>query len=248
MKIIQISDTHLQSKPTDLLFEVNTYDNLKKVITYLKSNISDIDAFLLTGDLSQDGTHDSYEHIAALFDFDLPIYWINGNHDKHQNMRTVLSSVNYFNELKQTHFHNWHIITANTVKEPNDDGFMTSESLTQLRTALLDAKTKPNEKVALVMHHHPVSVKTPLIDDYILKNNNDFWQTIKEVDCPIPLIITGHVHNDYIVYENNTEIITCPSTAFQFPKDVIEFTVEKTIGFNIWYFSENTYEKETVYL
>ena len=31
----------------------------------------------------------------------------------------------------------------------------------------------PDKKIAIVMHHHPAAVGTPLIDHYILKNTNE---------------------------------------------------------------------------
>ena len=53
--------------------------------------LSDLDLILATGDLSQDGSYESYQRLAkTLSGFRAPIYWLEGNHDKPAPMLRAL--------------------------------------------------------------------------------------------------------------------------------------------------------------
>ncbi len=57
----------------------------------------DVDLIFLTGDLSQDETHQSYEKITEqLSQLNAPVYWIPGNHDNVTHMETVFNQADNF--------------------------------------------------------------------------------------------------------------------------------------------------------
>ena len=65
LKIAHFSDLHLTSG-NQSIWGVNTYDNFYKAIRLL-NGINDIDAILVTGDISDDGSLESYQTADALF-------------------------------------------------------------------------------------------------------------------------------------------------------------------------------------
>jgi Icc protein len=90
------------------------------------------------------------------------------------------------------------------------------------------------------MHHHPASVNTSLIDNYILKNTKDFWETVK--GTKVELVICGHVHGDYRFQYNNVMIETSPATCFQWEKGTKDLKKDLRIGYKIYHFVRDGYE------
>ena len=88
LKVIQLTDLHLFSSDNELMLGHKNNANFYDVIFKLKNTqLENTDLILLTGDLSQDQTRESYEHIVReLKDFNIPIYWISGNHDHKKNI------------------------------------------------------------------------------------------------------------------------------------------------------------------
>lgn len=242
IKIIQISDTHLFKKE-QLLFGVNTNLALNKVMNYIQNDSRDAYAIFLTGDLSQDETIESYEIIADLLEpLGKPIFWIPGNHDSVTKMHSVFDKkTNFFRQnILLTPF--WDFIFLDTQFNGKDSGYLSDKELYLIHSELNKNRTKP---IALIMHHHPIKVKTPLIDNYILENKNIFFQTI--YSSKTNLIICGHVHNDYSLKHNEIHIETCPATCFQFKKGTIHLEIEKKIGYKVYFFSKDNYVAESKY-
>src|SRR3989338_1097419 len=96
-----------------------------------------------------------------------------------------------------------------------------------------------NKKIVLVMHHHPFPTKTPLIDQYILKNTNELLETI--CNHNITLIVCGHVHNDYKIKYNGITLETSPATCLQFKKGASEIEIEKKFGCKVYFFENENY-------
>ena len=80
--IAQITDIHLFVDEKQELLGLQTTKSFQAVIEKLQHLQPQLDLLLLTGDLSQDGTPESYENIQNLLNpLALPTYWLAGNHD-----------------------------------------------------------------------------------------------------------------------------------------------------------------------
>ncbi|PMZ30260.1 phosphodiesterase, partial [Pseudomonas sp. GW247-3R2A] len=65
------------------LLGMNTRDSLQKVIELVRLQQPQIDLIVASGDLSQDGTLESYQLFRDLTrQLDAPTRWIPGNHDE----------------------------------------------------------------------------------------------------------------------------------------------------------------------
>lgn len=192
VKVIQLTDTHLFCSDNQNIFDVKSNLKFDEVIEkILVEDIHDTDMIFLTGDLSQDETEESYKIIAStLMTLNIPIYWIPGNHDDVLKMGSVFSNTDNFIRAKNLSFSDWHFIFLNTKMEGVAEGYLSGSELQLLREELLLSSDDKN--IAIVMHHHPARVGTPLIDNYILKNRNEFWGIIAGTN--VKLIICGHVH------------------------------------------------------
>ena len=80
MKVAQISDLHL-TKNGQIIWDTDTLSHFKSAYRILAS-IKDLDAIVISGDLSNDGSEWTYRYIDDLLSsLDVPVYCCLGNHD-----------------------------------------------------------------------------------------------------------------------------------------------------------------------
>lgn len=92
LSIAQITDIHLFTDEKQKLLGLPTTQSFQAVIEQLTSLQPRPDLLLLTGDLSQDGTPESYERLQnLLIPLAIPAYWLPGNHDCMSAMQQVLN-------------------------------------------------------------------------------------------------------------------------------------------------------------
>lgn len=240
-KVVQITDCHL-FKDDSLMLDVPTNQTFNKVIERIKNEeLQDSDAIFLTGDLSQDESKESYQRIvSSLCDTMKNIYWIPGNHDCIKTVSSVFSENNQF--IRTNHFNtdHWTFIFLNTKSEGVEHGFLSDYELLNLKQSLDQSKDK---SIAIVMHHQPAPVGTPMIDHCMLQQANRFWEMISSY--PVKVIICGHVHGDYsIKYSEQVTIEASPATCIQWMKGTIQPKFENKIGYKIYYFKKNNYESK----
>ena len=245
LKIIQLTDFHLFSSNNEIMMGHKNNRNFFDVINEIKKNqLLDTDLIFLTGDLSQDQTKRSYEHITSeLKNLNTPVYWIPGNHDNRENMLKVFSKYSLFRSTKYLELKHWIFIFLNTQKTGSESGFLDEEEITFLKKKIDDNISK-NKKIAIVMHHHPTPFNTPLIDNYILENHAVFWKTINESN--VKVILCGHVHGDYSLTASNIQIESAPATCFQFKKGTSSVVLENYIGYKIHYLCYNDIQSRSV--
>jgi Icc protein len=221
LTIFQITDTHLFNNDEANLYGVNTNKTFLEVIRKIKSSKEkQPDIIFLTGDLSQDCTEESYKKLmSAIDELQIPSYWIPGNHD---NTKTMQVTFNASKMLKRADFLElpyWNMIFLDTLLKGSDAGYLTEVNLNQLHN-YLEALTKHQKPIAIVMHHHPIATMTPLIDEYMLRNNEFFLEMIEKFPL-VKLIICGHVHGDYQMIYKNIKIEASPSTCMQWKKEQV---------------------------
>lgn len=239
--IIQITDTHLFKDDDDEIFSVKSNKKFYEVINKIKSNLPDY--FFLTGDISQDETPESYQKIVNIIDaLGINTYWIPGNHDDISIMENVFSQSKYMKKADHLLLPYWHYIFLNTKLDGTASGELAETELTKLHR-LLNKSNSPN--IALIMHHHPIEVQTPLIDQYILKNQNEFWEIVDKYKN-IKLIICGHVHGDYTIQRNEITMECAPATCLQWERGTKNLKIENTIGYKKYQFSNDSYQAETI--
>lgn len=239
MKVIQISDTHIFSNDELDILGVRSNVKFKEVIAkILDEDSHDTDMIFLTGDISQDETAESYQKIVShLSELNIPVYWIPGNHDDVSQVESVFQNAKNFNRKTHLPLPDWHMIFLNTKLEGADEGYLSQTELAILSDELVAASS--DKKIAIVMHHHPVPVGTPLIDNYILKNTEEFWKMV--TGTQVALIICGHVHGDYRIKHNNIMIEASPATCLQWEKGTKDLKIDMKIGYKIYHFTRDGY-------
>lgn len=240
VNILQITDTHLSVSDELELFGVRSNIKFNEVIARIQEvEQSAVDLILLTGDISQDESEQSYQRVVdSLEKLNLPIYWIPGNHDDLIQMERIFKKSPLFHRVRNLSLPEWNLIFLNTKLDNSAEGYLSNEELQILSNEIQIAA--PDKKIAVVMHHHPAAVGTPLIDKYILKNRDDFWGIV--TGTQVNLIICGHVHGDYRFQYNDIHIESSPATCLQWQQGAVDLIVENKIGYKVYSFDKNAYK------
>ena len=206
--IIQISDCHIigDNSPKDL----SATENLKKII--LELNNIPYSLVIISGDISSNGSIESYKKTLEILSNIKKYHCLAGNHDNICNMKKIFPKKTLKTNININK--KWRLLLVNTVVKNETYGFLNKEELDNI-----EKNIKLPFNYLLAMHHPPVSMKDKNWDDnYSIHNSNFFFNTINKFDN-IKGVIWGHAHQGKDFKINNLELLACPSSAYTFNKE-----------------------------
>lgn len=222
--IVQISDTHLFGDKNRKINGSNSYQNLKEVMNHILALKRKPDLIFVSGDLSQDCTFESYQHLANLLNTSgIKYYLFPGNHDDVD----VINKVFEFNWIRNKvdysfDFNEWFISVIDTSVYPEVAGELSEDQLKNFEKSLLQNKNKPT---IVFMHHHPLPVSSKWLDNYILKDAEKFNNIVK-LNPQIKAVLFGHIHQ---VFERNIDgkfYGSAPASCYQVLPKTEMFTIQ----------------------
>jgi len=209
INLIQITDTHIFEDKNGLLYGVNTFNRLKAVIQHIKKSTIKIDGIIITGDLSEDGSTESYINIKKEIDkLKIPSYWLPGNHDNFENIPKEITSEHVHEFIE---FGDWHLIFLDTSVNGEDFGLLSDNELQRLEQLLIKNQ---DGQTLICMHHPPIDVQSEFIDSIGLKNKSDFWYVLSRYSN-IKGILVGHIHQEYNQELYGIPVLSTLSTCIQ---------------------------------
>ena len=210
-KIIQITDLHLNKSKDIVSNGVNTFESASMVIDSIRVNEKNIDCLILSGDLSNDCSIESYNHLMQLLkDFEAPIYLMSGNHDSPSLLNTLTNNKNIFLKNFQC-FNNWGVFMFNTKKENSPNGLLKKEELMYFDEVLSNVLY---ENIIVFLHHHPVLIGSASMDSMIIENAELLTDRIMKYD-KIKAVSWGHIHNEFDLNMGSAKLFSTPSTCYQ---------------------------------
>jgi Icc protein len=224
--ILQISDTHIAAAGALVSGRLKTDASLRRLVDRvdeMRAQIGPIDAMLISGDLSEDGSADSYAHLQhILAPLNLPLRVIPGNHDAREPLRAAFARDGY---LPQHGRLNWSqhvgdiaLIGLDTLIEGQGGGTLDDTTLTFLQSALQDAADRP---VLLSMHHPPFKSGITFMDKIGLRGVDALADLLSD-HCGELRVVCGHIHC-MMVSEVGTKIaLSAPSPCSSFAFDLRE--------------------------
>lgn len=222
IRIVQLSDCHLFKETEGKLLGLNTEHSLSKVMDLIEAEQPNLDLVLATGDLSQDGSGESYARFHdTMAQFSCPVYWLPGNHDltdimaNHQAAQRMSPCV-----IDQG---DWQIIMLDSTIRGKVPGNFADTELTFLEQALTASAGK---HVLIALHHQPVPVGSDWLDQQIVGNAQEFFKVVDQFSN-VRSIIWGHVHQVFETERNGVQLMSVPSTCVQFLPKSQEFAVDK---------------------
>ena len=221
-KIIQITDLHLNKSKDVVSNGINTHESANKVIESIRINEKDNDCLILSGDLSNDYSIESYNYLMQLLkDFEAPIYLMSGNHDSPSHLKTLTNNKNIFFKNFQC-FNNWGVFMFNTKKENSPNGLLKKEELVYFDEVLLNTLY---EYIIVFLHHHPVPIGSASMDSMIIENAELLTDRIMKYD-KIKAVSWGHIHNEFNLNMGSAKLFSTPSTCYQAKEKSKNFIID----------------------
>ncbi len=212
IRLVQITDFHLTADGPESDWPVDTDATLAAVIDRVRADVPAPHLVLATGDLSQDGSAESYRRVKALFGhLDAPVYCLPGNHDDPAVLADAMPGDGVHVERRFSHG-NWQIVFLDSTIAGRDDGRVDDGDLAALETALGDH----GDRHALVcLHHHPMAVGGAWRDEIGIENPDALFGLLDR-HPQVRGLLWGHIHQPFDGMRGHLRLMGTPSTCFQF--------------------------------
>lgn len=214
VSIAQITDLHLLANPQATLRGCETTARAAAVFAELKQRSPDL--LLLSGDLSEDGSPESYERLRDWVEaLGCPAMAIAGNHDQPKGLAEICGRSPFISEPVYS-IKGWRVIALDSYQPKRVDGWLGAKQLEWLNQCLRE-KSSPT---LLVLHHPPVPIGVAKMDAIGLQDGPEL---LKVIACheQVRLVLSGHAHQAFIQNYGSTTFLGCPATAMQFDQAIL---------------------------
>lgn len=230
MKVIQISDCHLFADSSQAGYNnINPFRSLKLILNEVKVQRPEV--LLVTGDISGDGTEQSYQHFSQLVhevNIDCPIGVIPGNHDNPEHLTANVPEEYLWLHHPQLVLPNqWHLHLLDTQYQ-NTLGQISAYSLRSLEDYL---RLHSQDYHLLAAHHHPIPCGG-WMDNHPWTNRQEFNAVVARHPS-IKAVIYGHIHTAIEQQKNQCVYMACPSTCWQFANQASFATTDLKPGYRV---------------
>lgn len=221
-RFAQLTDLHL--RPPGILTQgtIDADAYTAAAIGAVIARHPDIDAVIVTGDVTDLGEEDAYTRAAMLLSrFTVPVIVVPGNHDRTAALRDAFFAFPGFADApvpgKACHAHrigDTAVVALDTsidrIAEMRHEGALGAEQLEWL-DATLAAATEP---VLVAMHHPPFRAGIGFMDVIGLTDREAFAAVLARHDN-VRRIISGHVHRVIVGEVAGVPAVSIPGVAHQ---------------------------------
>jgi len=241
MRIVHLSDIHLTQNGYEI-WETNTMDHFNRAIELI-SELENIDAIIVTGDLSNDGSEWTYRYIDKAFQkVGIPTYCCPGNHDDIGLMLNEYHPLFYHIE-PCAKIGGYKFVILNSAIPEMSRGELGIETFQFLRQQLDDLAVP-----TIISFHHPAIEPGGWLSRKLLENRKDFNDLIENYPN-VKMVLYGHLHYNIQHIINEVIYSAAPSVGFAFDKDLPKFQIAKgQEGFNLITIENEQIKIETVKL
>lgn len=228
-----MSDLHLTKEGVPI-WDTNTMDHFNKSIEIIRG-MKDIDAIVVTGDISNDGSEWTYRYADRLFSsLGIPTYCCPGNHDSLKVMLNEYKPSFYQVLPPSCKIKGWKLVMLNSVVPADEDpdqnkarGFLSDESLDYVIQELEEGLP------TIIALHHPPLEPGGWLNRRLLDNRETFNQIIQSYSNA-RLVIYGHIHYFTDVQIGHIRYSSSTSVGFAFDKDLPKFQIADGLeGFSL---------------
>lgn len=222
-RLLQLTDLHVVAKGARASGVLDTRAILRTAIDRLiamRPALDPLDAVLVTGDISDDGSAESYDLARVELDrLGLPLFVVPGNHDAREPMRAAFSELS---EMPAAGLIDWSatvgdtcIVGLDTLVEGQGGGRLRDESLGLVGDTLSKAGSGP---VVVMLHHPPIRTGIRFMDAIGLENAAELEAVLAEAPNVITLL-AGHVHGVHHGRLGRHAVATAPAICSAFALD-----------------------------
>ncbi len=225
--LVQLTDSHLFADTEERLLGMQTQDSLQRVIAQVRREQPRVDLLLASGDISQDGSPESYARFRQLCaSIPAPLRWVPGNHDDPE----VMGRASAGSDWRQPVFDlgNWRVVLLDSAIPGAVPGFLEHRELALLERALAEA---PERHHLVCLHHHPVSIGCHWMESIGLRNAEALFAVLDR-HPQVRALLWGHVHQEFDRMRRGVRLLASPSTCVQFTPNSEDFAVsDQTPGY-----------------
>lgn len=222
VRLVQLSDSHLFADADGSLLGMNTHDSLQRVVERVLAEQERVDLVLATGDLSQDGTEESYHQFRRMTAaIAAPARWLAGNHDEPLPMERAAAGTDLLDPV--TDIGNWRVVMLNSAIPGSVPGRLEDDQLHLLKQAL---QTAGDRHCLICFHHQPVSIDCAWMAPIGLRNPDQLFEVLE----PYPqarALLWGHIHQEWDQQRGNLRLLASPSTCVQFEPGSDDFKIDE---------------------
>jgi len=188
-RILHLSDTHLFGDGRRHYDLVDTRAALERVLERA-SSLGALDAVVVSGDLSEDGSAESYRILSGLLEpwaaeRGAQVVYAMGNHDLAEPFEEVLGERERVVEVRGLR-----IVTVDSTVAGSGYGEVGEERLERLREILSESA---DHGTVVVLHHPPTPPTTGLFESLRLIDPEPLLEACREGD--VRAILAGHYHH-----------------------------------------------------
>ncbi|MEV0612063.1 metallophosphoesterase [Nonomuraea sp. NPDC050404] len=193
LTLIQLSDTHLLPEGELMHGLVDTAANLTRALAMVEESGQPVSAFLLTGDLTDDGSPAAYRRLRHLVEpvaerLGAQVLYAMGNHDTRPAFRAELLDGAACDGVHQ--IGGLRVIVLDSTEPGRHDGYLSDEQLGGLGEVL--AEPAPLGSL-LAFHHPPVPSPVPTVHLLRMREAERLAPVLEGRD--VRLVVTGHAHH-----------------------------------------------------
>lgn len=206
-RLLQISDCHLAADSAAPYRKRNAAQGLEQIVAL--SQAWRPQQLLLSGDLSEDASTESYQRLKSLLSpIDAPVCTIPGNHDEPATQQQFFACGPWQGPLA-VNAGNWCLLLLNSAVPRRVDGAISEADLAALDDLL---RARPEPHALLALHHQPVPVGSPWIDPHRLQSPEPLLQWVA-AQPRVRGVVWGHIHQAFESTLGHARLLGCPSTA-----------------------------------
>ncbi len=222
--LLQLSDCHLSADPEARYRGESPDANLKRLLPACRALSPD--GLILSGDVSEDASPESYRRIADLLrDLAPNRAWLPGNHDERDVMAEHLGTDYDAGPLLK--WGGWEIVLLDSARPDDPRGHLDQDRLAPL------ASLSGQAPALAFIHHQPIPVHAPWIDKYGMIEPDLLWQRLDA--HTIKAIGFGHVHQAFVGQHQGITCLSAPSTVANSQAETERFTPDPTGPKARWY-------------
>jgi 3',5'-cyclic AMP phosphodiesterase CpdA len=225
MRILHLSDTHLDRTDSPNAHGVNAQQSLRQMLSDLEA-VQDIDVIVISGDIANDGSKEAYHAARKLIgEFarsrNVPMIYSTGNDDERLAFSEVLGSGHLdatgydradgvvsssdHQRAAVSHAVGYRFVTLDSLVPGKGYGWISQTQLSWLREVLSEASPKGT---ILAFHHPPIALNVEAQQALGLQNPSDLAEAIRDTD--VQLILCGHFHLQIFGYLESTAVWVSP--------------------------------------
>lgn len=203
VRLLHLSDTHLTGDESTRHYGVvDTRAALARVLAHAASVVG-IDAVVVSGDLSDDGTPESYRHLRATVDAwaqarGARAVYVMGNHDKRAGFEEVLGE-----RTGTVAVAGLRIIRLDSSVPGRGYGEIDDDQLDLVRRAAAG-----DGPAIVLLHHPPTAAPTPLLAGLALERPAELIEICRSAG--VLAVLAGHYHHSLVTAEGGVPVLVAP--------------------------------------